>query len=53
MATHAVSPSDLKNMLHDGAELALLDVREEGQFGEGHLLFATPPMALRNAACSG
>lgn len=42
MATHAVSPSDLKNMLHDGAELALLDVREEGQFGEGHLLFATP-----------
>lgn len=37
-----VSPHDLKNMLHDGAELALLDVREDGQFGEGHLLFATP-----------
>jgi rhodanese-related sulfurtransferase len=29
-------------MLHDGGELALLDVREDGQFGEGHLLFATP-----------
>jgi len=29
-------------MLHDGAELALLDVREAGQFGESHLLFATP-----------
>ena len=29
-------------MLHDGAEIALLDVREAGQFGESHLLFATP-----------
>src|SRR5689334_3359626 len=29
-------------LLHDGAELALLDVREAGQFGESHLLFATP-----------
>ena len=37
-----IAPRDLKNLLHDGAELALLDVREEGQFGEGHLLFATP-----------
>ena len=42
MTTHSVSPPALKNMLHDGGELALLDVREEGQFGEGHLLFATP-----------
>ena len=42
MSTRTVSPRDLKNMLHDGNELALLDVREEGQFGEGHLLFATP-----------
>ncbi len=42
MTTRTVSPRDLKNMLHDGGELALLDVREEGQFGEGHLLFATP-----------
>ena len=29
-------------MLHDGEELALLDVRESGEFGESHLLFATP-----------
>src|SRR5690349_15706824 len=29
-------------MLHDGGELALIDVREAGQFGESHLLFATP-----------
>ena len=42
MTTRTVAPRDLKNMLHDGGELALLDVREDGQFGEGHLLFATP-----------
>ena len=29
-------------MLHDGGEIALLDVREAGQFGESHPLFATP-----------
>lgn len=29
-------------MIHDGGELALLDVREAGEFGESHLLFATP-----------
>ncbi|MGH6630128.1 MAG: rhodanese-like domain-containing protein, partial [Burkholderiales bacterium] len=37
-----VTPKQLKAMLHDGAEIALLDVREAGQFGESHLLFATP-----------
>ncbi len=37
---HAVSPSELKAMLRDGRELALLDAREEGAFGERHLLFA-------------
>jgi rhodanese-related sulfurtransferase len=37
-----VSPAELKSLLHDGSELALLDVREAGQFGESHLLFATP-----------
>ena len=31
---------ELKAMLSDGEELALLDVREEGIFAEGHLLFA-------------
>ena len=29
-------------MLQDGCELALLDVREAGQFGKSHLLFAAP-----------
>ena len=47
MTAHAaalqyVSAEKLKLMLHDGGELALLDVREAGQFGESHLLFATP-----------
>src|ERR1700694_283766 len=42
MTTKRVSPQQLKAMLHDGGELALLDVREAGQFGESHLLFATP-----------
>ena len=37
-----VSAQQLKSMLHDGGEIALLDVREAGQFGESHLLFATP-----------
>jgi rhodanese-related sulfurtransferase/predicted metal-dependent enzyme (double-stranded beta helix superfamily) len=32
--------AELKAMLGDGEELALLDVREEGVFAEGHLLFA-------------
>ena len=38
----AIDAARLKTMLHDGGELALLDVREAGQFGESHLLFATP-----------
>ncbi|HEX2830155.1 MAG TPA: rhodanese-like domain-containing protein [Burkholderiales bacterium] len=42
MSTKRVSARELKAMLHDGGELALLDVREAGQFGESHLLFATP-----------
>jgi rhodanese-related sulfurtransferase len=36
-----VTPAALKAMLHDGLELALIDVREAGQFGTSHLLFAT------------
>ena len=40
--TKLVSAGDLKTMLHDGAEIALFDVREAGQFGESHLFFATP-----------
>jgi rhodanese-related sulfurtransferase len=32
----------LKSWLADGAEIALLDVREAGQFGEAHPFFAVP-----------
>lgn len=37
-----VAPRQLKAMLHDGGEIALLDVREAGQFGVSHLLFSVP-----------
>ncbi len=42
MSVAKLAPSLLKQKLHGTAELALLDVREVGQFGESHLLFATP-----------
>ncbi len=37
-----VSPATLKAWLHDGAEIALLDVREHGQYGEAHPFYAVP-----------
>ena len=37
-----LSADALQKALHDGQEIALIDVREDGEFGEGHLLFATP-----------
>lgn len=40
--TRTVSARGLRDLLADGAEIALLDVREAGQFGESHLLFAVP-----------
>lgn len=39
---HGVSPATLKAWLHDGAEIALLDVREHGQYGEAHPFYAVP-----------
>ena len=39
---NTIPPHQLQAMLHDGSEIALLDVREAGQFGESHPLFATP-----------
>ncbi len=36
-----VTAQDLRAMLLDGNELALLDVREEGVFSDSHLLFAS------------
>src|SRR5215469_11874018 len=38
--TAAVSPAALRGMLEDGGELALVDVREELIFSQGHLLLA-------------
>ncbi|MBT4045895.1 MAG: thiosulfate sulfurtransferase [Rhodospirillaceae bacterium] len=43
--TNYVSANDLKAMLSDGDELALLDVREEGAHSQSHL-FYTVPMPL-------
>lgn len=37
-----VSAVQAYEMIHDGRPLATLDVREAGQFGEGHTLFAAP-----------
>lgn len=37
-----IDAARLKQMISDPDELALLDVREDGQFGEGHMLFAVP-----------
>jgi rhodanese-related sulfurtransferase len=36
----SIHPEDLQAWSHDGQELALLDVREQGQYGEGHLFYA-------------
>jgi rhodanese-related sulfurtransferase len=37
-----LSASDARARLHAGDEIAFLDLREAGQFGESHPLFATP-----------
>src|SRR5690348_15084377 len=40
IACPLLQTAELKAMLSDGEELALIDVREEGVFAAGHLLFA-------------
>lgn len=35
-----IEPSTLKQWLHDGSEIGLLDVREHGEYGEAHLFYA-------------
>jgi rhodanese-related sulfurtransferase len=41
IASRVVSPEEVKAMLRDGGEIALIDVREEGVFSEdGHPFFA-------------
>ena len=42
----AVTAQKLKRMLHDGSEIAVLDVREEGMFAKRHMLLAsTAPLS--------
>lgn len=38
--TRLIDAVSLKDCLHDGEEIALLDVREHGQYGEAHLFYA-------------
>ncbi len=40
-AVKSISARDLKAVLHDGGEIALLDAREELTFGERHILMAS------------
>ncbi len=43
-----LSAADLRTWIEDGAELALLDAREEGEFGRSHLFWAVPcPLSRR------
>lgn len=35
-----LTPAELKQWLHDGQEIALIDVREAGEYGENHLFYA-------------
>lgn len=37
-----ITPPHAADIVHGTAEIAFLDVREAGQFGEGHALFAVP-----------
>ena len=37
-----VDARTVRAFLNDGREIALVDVREAGQFGEGHPFFAIP-----------
>jgi len=37
-----LDPATLRSWILDGHELALLDAREEGEFGAGHLFWAVP-----------
>lgn len=34
-----ISPATLKQWLHDGEEVSVLDIREHGQYGEEHLFY--------------
>ena len=51
MSGAPVTPAAAKARLHEGGEIAFLDVREAAAFGEGHPLFAVPcPFSRLEAA---
>ncbi|MBM3600297.1 MAG: thiosulfate sulfurtransferase [Alphaproteobacteria bacterium] len=53
MTAKSIDPIRLKAALRDGGELAILDVREDGQFPLGHLLYAVPAPYSRFEAVVG
>ena len=48
MTDRSVSAATLRDWLHDGGEIALLDVSDGGPFADAHILAASnlPPGAL-------
>jgi rhodanese-related sulfurtransferase len=47
---HRIDAPTLHNWIEDGRELAILDAREEGEFGASHLFWAVPcPLSRREA----
>ena len=48
MTLSRIAPAALRAALEDGQELAVLDAREEGEFGASHLFWAVPcPLSQR------
>ena len=47
-----VDTHTLKSWLSDGSEIALIDVREAGQFGEAHPFFAVPLPCTAGSRCA-
>ena len=51
--TTAISPAELRGMFDDGGELALIDVREELIYSQGHLLLArSAPLSWLELKCA-
>ncbi len=42
MNSNSIDAQTLKQQIHDKDEIAVLDIREHGQYGENHLFFAVP-----------
>ena len=54
MSAPRIAPATLKAWLRDGAELAILDAREEGEFAAAHLFWAVPcPLSVAELRAPG